>query len=299
LVGKVDLVIWAKNGAASLPEVLPQIDKVIPHENICHKILVDDHSVDQTVKIARDFNWAVYTNPSKGVSDGANEALRHVDRDFFVSIEQDIILSKKWWDIIPSHMEDPSVACAQGIRVPTHPVLRLLEEWQSIVLGKKPPLVSIDNNIFRTKVLRSMGGFPKSCPICTDMILMKRISFETCYKWIIDSSVISLHVRNDLKANIEHQYKMGYLCARTPYCMYEEYPSIGMNLRILLTSPVRALHIALKRKHPNLIWAYPLLRLYQLNIALSWRKATRYPPSKTSTVIESIKKKNEKGRVTR
>jgi glycosyltransferase involved in cell wall biosynthesis len=287
MVGKVDLVMWAKNGEALLPKVLRQIDKVIPHENICHKTLVDDHSVDQTVKIARDFNWTVYTNPGRGVSSGANEALRHVDRDFFVSIEQDIILSKSWWDKIPKHMEDPSVACAQGIRVPTHPVLRLLEEWQSDVLGKNPPMVSIDNNIFRTKVVRSMGGFPKTCPICTDMILMKKISFETSYKWVIDSSVISSHVRNDLKASIEHQYKMGYLCAQTPYCVHEENPSIGVNLRILLTSPIRALQIALKRKHPNIIWAYPLLRLYQLNIALSWSKASGYAaPVKTSTSVE-------------
>jgi hypothetical protein len=94
-------------------------------------------------------------------------------------------------------------------------------------------------------------------------------------------------VRNDLKASIEHQYKMGYLCAQTPYCVHEENPSIGVNLRILLTSPIRALQIALKRKHPNIIWAYPLLRLYQLNIALSWSKASGYAaPVKTSTSVE-------------
>ena len=273
MVGKVDLVMWAKNGEASLPKVLLQIDKVIPHENICHKTLVDDHSVDQTVKIARDFNWDVYTNPARGVSSGANEALRHVDRDFFVSIEQDIILSKKWWDRIPKHMEDPSVACAQGIRVPTHPVLRLLEEWQSDVLGKKPPLVSIDNNIFRSKVVRSMGGFPKNCPICTDMVLMKKITNETAYRWLIDSDVISLHVRNNLKSSLEHQYKKGYLCARTPYCIHDESPSVAVNFRILLTSPIRALQIALKRNYPNIIWAYPLLRLYQLNIALIMKES--------------------------
>jgi hypothetical protein len=40
-----------------------------------------------------------------------------------------------------------------------------------------------------------------------------------------------------------------------------------------LTSPIRALQIALKRNYPNIIWAYPLLRLYQLNIALVWRNA--------------------------
>jgi hypothetical protein len=210
------------------------------------------------------------------VASGANEALRHVDRDFFVSIEQDIILSKKWWDKIPKYMEDPSVACAQGVRVPTHPILRLLDEWQYEVYGKMPPLVSIDNNIFRSKVIRSMGGFPKICPICTDMVLMKKMSAETSYRWVIDAHVTSLHVRNDLKASLEHQYKMGYLCAQTPYCWHDENPSLAVVLRIFLTSPIRALQIAFKKNCPAVIWAYPLLRLYQLNIALGWGRQANF-----------------------
>jgi len=272
-VDKVDLVMWTKNGEAYLPRVLKQISKVIPNENVCHRIMVDDHSSDHTVDVAREFNWDVYPNPSGGVSSGANEALRHVDCDFFVSVEQDIILSRNWWNEIPKHMADPLIACAQGVRVPTHPALKILAEWQRDVLGKKPSLVSIDNNIFRTKVVRSIGGFPKDCLICTDIILMKRISAETPYKWVIDSNVTSLHIRNELRASLEHQYKMGYLCSRTPYCIHEENASLGVNLRILLTSPFRALQVAFKKSCPNILWAYPLLRLYQLNIAIASRNA--------------------------
>lgn len=33
--------------------VLKRIDKVIPHENVNQKILVDDYSTDATTKIAR------------------------------------------------------------------------------------------------------------------------------------------------------------------------------------------------------------------------------------------------------
>jgi glycosyltransferase involved in cell wall biosynthesis len=294
MVGKVDLVMWTKNGAATLPDVLKRIEEAIPNENVSRKILVDDHSTDRTAEIAQEFNWVVYQNPGGGVANGANEALRHVSRDFFVSIEQDLILSKKWWDRIPKYMEDPSVACAQGIRVPTHPVLRLLEEWQSDVLGKKPPLVSIDNNIFRSKVVRSMGGFPKNCPICTDMVLMKKITNETAYKWLIDSDVISLHVRNNLRSSLEHQYKKGYLCARTPYCIHDETPSVAVNVRILLTSPLRALQIAFKRNYPNIIWAYPLLRLYQLNIALSMKESAPFTPPLSNFKNCSEKRETDK-----
>jgi len=270
MVDKVDLVMWAKNGEALLPEVLKRVDEVIPNENVCHKILVDDHSVDLTVEIAKAFNWNIYANPGRGVSSGANEALRHVDRDFFVSVEQDIILSKKWWDKIPKHMENPSVGCAQGVRILTHPVLRLLTDWQYETTGRRPPMFSIDNNIFRTKVIKSMGGFPKICPICTDIATMKTMMLETPYKWIIDDHVVSLHVKDDLRASLEHTYKMGHLCAQTPYCLHEENPKLAVVLRILLTSPVRALQIAIKRKCPTMIWAYPLLRLYQLNVHLIW-----------------------------
>ncbi len=278
---KVDLVMWTKNGAKTLPLVLRRIDEVIPRENVGHKILIDDRSTDSSVEIAQEFNWTVYQNPAGGVASGANEALRHVDSDFFVSVEQDVILSRKWWETIPKHMENPLVGCAQGVRILSHPILRLLNDWQIETSGKRPPTFSIDNNIFRTKVVKSMGGFPNVCPICTDIATMKKMTWETPYKWIIDDRVISLHVRDDLRASLEHTYKMGFLCAQTPYCIWEENPRLAVVLRILLTSPARALQIAVRKRCPNMIWAYPLLRLYQLNVHLVWvRRAAKSNHSK-------------------
>jgi glycosyltransferase involved in cell wall biosynthesis len=265
--------MWAKNGEACLPEVLRRIHKVIPNESVCHRILVDDHSTDRTVEIAHDFNWDIYTNPRNGIPSAANEALKHVDHNFFVSIEQDVLLTKDWWDKIPHYIENPSVACAQGIRVHMDPTLRLLDEWQFDVLRRKRLLSSMDNNIFRTKVVRVLGGFPQSCPVCTDTILMKRILLETRCKWVIDADVVSLHMRAGLKASVEHNYRMISACARTPLCAENEKPAISSLLRIFLTSPVRAIQIAFARNSPNIVWAYPLLRLYQLNIGLKWRKA--------------------------
>jgi glycosyltransferase involved in cell wall biosynthesis len=78
---EVDLVMWTRNGAETLPKVLRRIDEVVPKEVVCHKILVDDHSVDDTTEIAKEFNWQVYPNPKTGISSGANEALRHIDTE--------------------------------------------------------------------------------------------------------------------------------------------------------------------------------------------------------------------------
>ena len=52
--GKIDLIMWTYNSAKLLPTVLARINEVIPAEAVNKKIVSDDHSTDQTAKIARD-----------------------------------------------------------------------------------------------------------------------------------------------------------------------------------------------------------------------------------------------------
>jgi glycosyltransferase involved in cell wall biosynthesis len=92
---KCDVVMWSKNGGRTLPKVLPQIDRAVPAEVMHRKILVDDHSMDNTVKIARDFNWEVYKNPEGEISAGANEALRHVGIRTFKNFWKSKIVMRK------------------------------------------------------------------------------------------------------------------------------------------------------------------------------------------------------------
>jgi glycosyltransferase involved in cell wall biosynthesis len=266
LVGKVDLVMWTKNGETFLPHVLKRIDEVIPQENIHDKILVDDNSTDRTVEIARDFNWNFYPNPKSGIPSGTNEALRHVECDYFVSVKQDILLAKDWWDKIPKYMRDKNVACAQGIRLPTNPSLRKLEEYANTKRDQFS-LVSIDNNIFRTKMIKQLGGFPTICPTCTDTILMKKIVCETAYRWLIDETVISQHMREDLRYEIEHGYQLSLLCSSTSYCGWAT-TSLFTLLRLFLTSPFRGTIMAVKKRCPDLAWIYPFMRNISLKAFL-------------------------------
>ena len=46
---KVDLCMWTKNGAKTLPIVLERINKVIPKEQVGEKYIVDDRSRDSTI----------------------------------------------------------------------------------------------------------------------------------------------------------------------------------------------------------------------------------------------------------
>jgi len=273
MIKKVDLAMWTKDGERFLAKVLKRIDEVIPFENIGQKILVDDHSADNTVKIARDFNWSVYMNPATGIPSGANEALRRVETEFFVSLEQDILLEKDWWSKITPHFDDEKVACAQGIKLPTNETLRKLEEYvEARHLGAKE-FVAIDNNIFRTNIVKGLGGFPTSCPICADTILMKTILNRTSCRWIIDKNIVSLHIRESVLHQIRHTYKQALLCAHSPYCssVFSEIPPLDQ-LRFFITSPLRGLIVAVRKSEPNLTWAYPSIRFMWLRISLDRKK---------------------------
>jgi len=266
---KVDLCMWTKNGERFLPRVLKRIEEVVPAEVVHKKILVDDHSVDRTVEIAREFNWEVYENPSTGIPAGANEALRHVDCPFFVSVEQDVLLAKDWWDKIPPHvLNSEDVACAEGIRVAVHPVLRKLDLYAYKRLDI--PVVSFDNNFFRTRIIRENGYFPTFCYTCTDSIL-RRMLLKKGYRWIIDRKVVSEHIsRTSVEDYLTHIYKMGMLCARSNYCF--DYGGTKQLTRILLTSPIRSAILSIVTKEPNMFWLYPLIRYKKLKAFLDRKR---------------------------
>lgn len=272
MIEKVDLVMWTKNGDKFLPKVFKRIDEVIPRKVINKKILVDDHSTDKTVEIAKNFNWNVYSNPSTGIASGANEALRHVETEFFISFEQDIILAKDWWTKIPRHMKDAKVAVAQGIRLPTHPALRKLVEYSEYDkaiahrnMKEQVPFASIDNNIYRTDIIKRLGGFPTTCPLFTDGYLFDTVE-SSGFKWVVDLTVISDHIRPGLMNELRHSYV--YTIRRRR----DLEANLFDMLRILSFSPLRALHIVYRKRCPELFFFYPLFRLVLLKAFLDRKK---------------------------
>jgi glycosyltransferase involved in cell wall biosynthesis len=267
---KVDLVMWAKNGERFLPSVLKQVETVVPHENVDLKIFVDDSSTDRTREIAKEFNWTVHSNSKGGIPAGANEGLRHVKSEFFVSIEQDVILAKDWWERIPPYMDDENVAVAQGMRVATDPTLRKLEEYIS---GRQEFafFISIDNNIFRTKVIRLLGGFPTVHPLFTDSALYKKIAEETRLRWIVDRKVVSQHIKENVEHFIEHLQGFETIAMRASRDTGHSFPRL---VRLFLTSPARGLLIVYKTHELNFLWIYPRVRLAYLK-AYGWNGIQR------------------------
>lgn len=166
--------MWAKNGALFLPYTLKRIEEAIPHEYVGQKIFIDDNSSDETPLIAKDFSWSVYRNEKGGIGNGANLALSKVKTPIFASFEQDLLLNKNWFDKIFPLIEKKSVAVAQGWRFSTNKTQRVLEEF-AMDWFKKLPLYSLDNTLYKTSLIKSVGGFPTYVTYCVDGVLRAKI----------------------------------------------------------------------------------------------------------------------------
>lgn len=272
---KVDVVTWVKDGAWVLPRTLKRLDDVLQSECVHRKIMVDDQSNDNTREIGKEFNWEVYSNPSSGISAGANFALRQVDCPYFMSIEQDLLLSENWWDKISSKFDDPEVAVASGVRFADGPEhLRKLQQYPILRYANKNIKVTnvdgfrtgktLDNTLYRTKTMKALGFPCLSSSTGVDTVLSYKV-LGAGLEWCVDYSVRSVHLRSGVKRELNHQQWYGYgfneirskINAETGLQMNET--STGFFSK-LATAPIRGLQVAMKMRDARIAYLYPMMR---------------------------------------
>jgi glycosyltransferase involved in cell wall biosynthesis len=285
LTGKVDLVMWTKNGAKTLTSVMKRINRIIPDESVNKRLIVDDRSTDNTREIAESFGWTVLFNEGTGISDGANTALRNVSSDSFVSFEQDLLLSPEWWRRIPPLLESSNVGAASGMRFASEPRgVRALQLYVARKYRGEASLASwlrtrrnaaftlgstLDNTIYKTSVIRAVGGFPKvQVNAGVDTTLAYRLR-QAGYGWLVDFGVQSVHLRSGLRHELRHQYWYGMQSReiwRRIANETKEKPPIsksGIIYRFAI-SPFTGLFVAFKTREATIAYIHPLVRFYYL-----------------------------------
>ncbi len=280
---KLDLVMWTKNGEITLPAVLERINSVVPSDAVNQRLIVDDASTDSTRTIAERFGWFAVSNQGHGVSDGANTALKHVETDCFASFEQDLYLSKDWFNKIVPRVAGGKYAVASGMRFADAPVpLRKLEQYAarkyrgerylSSWLRRREPVSfnfgkTFDNTVYNTEVLKAIGGFPsvlRNAGVDTALAYkLRRMGLD----WYVDYSVQSLHLRHNLRHELEHQFWHGQQ-QREVWKGVEAFSGDRMPVNAwsvifrLLISPATGLFVALKMGDARITVVNILTRFY-------------------------------------
>ncbi|XES76977.1 MAG: glycosyltransferase family 2 protein [Candidatus Bathyarchaeia archaeon] len=284
-MAKVDLVMWTKNGAKTLSPVLKRINAVIPPQNVNRRIIVDDQSTDGTLDIVKSYGWQVVPNQGTGISDGANTALKHVQCEYFVSFEQDLLLSEDWWRKIPPLLENPQIGAASGMRFASQPrgVMRLQqyvarkyrgeEQLSSWLRGRQNAAFTLgstlDNTIYKTEVIRSVGGFPLvKVNAGVDTTLAYRLKLAG-YSWAVNYQVQSVHLRGGLRHELSHQYWYGTqsreIWQKVEHESQQQAPisRFGIFYRFAI-SPFTGLFVAYKMREATIAYIHPLIKFYYL-----------------------------------
>ena len=244
--------MWTFNGEATLAPILKRINHVIPKEFVNNRFIIDDHSIDSTREIATFYGWKVYFNNGKGISEGANTALGLVTTEHFCSFEQDLLLNVDWWNKLAPLIGSATVI--QGSRFTNNKFIRSLEELQQ----NKQVAFSLDNNIYKAKAIRDIGGFPNVCPICVDGNL-KGIIEASGGSWLVNRDVVSTHLRKGFIDYLRSQRKLFFKCSGLGKYCTGQVNLLGLLTRFVL-SPVRGLQFSFQKRTWQLLFAYPLMR---------------------------------------
>ena len=265
----IDLCMWVKNGARTLPVVLDRINSVIPVGVVNQRLIVDDGSRDDSVLIAKSRGWSVIANEGHGISDAANTALKHVESEFFCSFEQDLLLSPLWWDrVAPLVLGKVDVAAASGLRfLPINNFCASIEPYTLTRKGQENIEnygKTLDNTVWNTSVLIGLGGFPKLEYAGLDTYLHCLFAVKG-YRWLVDYSVKSVHLHEGFLSEFHHNYFYG-LSLSELYGKMIAFSSVGSDVgvyyffRKFFVSPVAGLKMALAMGDSRLLFAYPAIR---------------------------------------
>src|SRR6266516_1274166 len=225
LIAKIDLVMWTLNGESTLAKCLASIEKAVPTEAICHRCLVDT--------------------------------------ELFSSFEQDIGLNPAWFgSVMTALLSDPHVAVAQGLRAASGS--RYLEAIDNYGVrhGLVPRWIySIDNNLYRTEALRSVGGFPLDCAMSADGAMRNNL-FRDGWKWRVCRDVVSLHYRDSFVKHLRHVV----IQSAENKVLWETYPEyrIPDKLGRVVATPLTSARMASEAQTPGVFFAYPLFRAVRI-----------------------------------
>lgn len=161
----VSVIIPVKNGEATLARCLRSIRRSY-YRNI-EVLVVDDHSTDRTVEIARSFNGRVITaEEGAGANAARNLGAREGKGDIFVFIDSDIVIKRETILGIVERLEEEYLDAVVGIYTARHRNDSLFSQYKNLwirysYLKSQPAIDWMFGAIsgIRRTAFENIGGF--------------------------------------------------------------------------------------------------------------------------------------------
>ena len=186
---KFDVCIPTKNSGDVLEECLEAITRIIPYNRI---LVVDGYSSDDTVRIAQKFGCEIHYCRGK-LGEARTKLMNLVKTDLFFFIDSDVIVNKKWFNILINTI-DENMGAMNGFALPRNP---LISNFRKVMLLLKmsrnsPQRGFTSNTILRRKVVENI--MLPDLKRCEDIILQEEIE-KKGWKWKF-APAFCLHLKN-------------------------------------------------------------------------------------------------------
>lgn len=140
----VSIIIPVKNGERTLTVCLNAIRR--SHYKHCEVIVVDDHSTDKSVEIARNFN-AIVLQPTdgKGANHARNTGARKAKGDILVFIDSDVVITRETILGIVETLEEQYIDAVVGVYTSRHRHETFVSQYKNLWVRysyiKSPPSI--------------------------------------------------------------------------------------------------------------------------------------------------------------
>ena len=180
-------------------------------------IIVDGHSVDDTIKIVSKFPVRIVFEDGGTRASACNLGISHSRGEIVAFTDDDCIVPKGWLEKIAKHFEDPNVAVVggPGLTPPesdkwekTFGAIRTLIIKSTNELGPVEQIPGC-NSAYRKRPLAEIGGFVEDLPTAEETELHFRI-MKSGLKLVYDSELAVYHSpRVNLSKFLKQNFRYG------------------------------------------------------------------------------------------
>lgn len=154
----VDVTVCTYNSAKYLRPCLASIKKNIPVKTIW---VVDNHSTDDTVKIAESFG-ATVVKTRGSLAESRQLSFSLVETPVFANVDSDVVLCDGWFERMKPYLSQSNVGACWGVALNMNPI-QLCHYQQAMYSFKNPSrynLIVLGNMLAKAKAVEGLD-FPE------------------------------------------------------------------------------------------------------------------------------------------